>query len=121
MTTPAMRIAVCVTVISQKRSAIFEQLQDDGVGLEDVLSLIFWQTFEINALVTDGSQTLQTLFLRRQKIVRAMPRRGMHDPAALIERHVVRQNSRHFDRQKRMLEFHALEVPPFPMGTHPQL
>ncbi len=116
--TPAVRIAVLVRVMAKQRAAIAQQFHDDGICREHVLAFVFRQAFQIHAAVVERRVGFQAVFLAGDEVVRAVAGRGVHDPAALIERDVIGQHPRHLNRQKRMLKFHALKIPSLECGQH---
>src|SRR3989441_1131920 len=83
---PAMRVAVRIVRGGKKRAALAEKLDDDRIGSEDVLALVFGQAFGIDAAVVQRSGSLQAIFLAGEEVLDAVARGGMDDSAALLER-----------------------------------
>ena len=102
----------------KKRAALAEKLDDDRIGSEDVLALVFGQAFGIDAAVVQRSGSFEAIFLAGQEVLDAVARGGMNDSAALLERDVIGKNAGDFDGQEGMLEFHALEFAAFDRGTN---
>ena len=115
---PAVRVAVRIVRGGKKRAALAEKLDDDRIGSEDVLALVFGQAFGIDAAVVQRSGSFEAIFLAGEEVLDAVARGGMDDSAALLERDVIGKNAGDFDGQEGMLEFHALEFAAFDRGTN---
>ena len=113
-----MRIRMFVIGMPKQGSALSQQFHDDGVRGKHVLAFIFRQAFEVHPAIVEWRRGLQTVFLAGVEIVRAMTRRGMHDAASLIERHILREQARHFHGQERMLKFQSFKLTALKRSHH---
>src|SRR6267154_1078584 len=104
---PTMRITVLIVVMSEQRATIGQELDNNWIGGEYVLAFIFRQALQVTAAIINRRIGLESIFLTGVKVVRAVPGRGVHNAAALIERNVVSENARHLNWQKGMLELHS--------------
>ena len=105
-------------LFADEHAAFFQQLDDDGIRFENRLALVFRQALDEAAVVVLRRVGFQTIFLAGAKIVRAVARSGVHDAAALIERHVIGQDAGNLQIEKWMLELHAFEGRAFPFAAH---
>jgi len=90
---PAMRIAVLVRMMAEKRAVVGEKFDDDGVGFEDVLAFVFGKAFGVDAAVVERSGGFEIVFLTGVEVVDAVAGSGVDDAGALIERDVGCENA----------------------------
>src|SRR5262249_56489500 len=117
----ARRRAVLALVMSKRRAAGAEQIHHDGIALEYILPLVLRQPLKVHAPIIERGVDLQAVFLSGDKVVCAVTWSGMYDAAALVEGDVVCENAGNLDRQKRMLELHALECAALERGADTRL
>ena len=79
----------------QQRAAFPQKLDDRFVRFEYAQAFVFRQSLDESPVIIERRIRIEPVALSRIKVVRAMPRRRMHHAAALIERHVLSQHSRH--------------------------
>src|SRR5947207_1449245 len=103
--TPAMRIAVFVGMMAEKRAVVGEKFDDDGVGFEDVLAFVLGKAFGVDAAVVERSGGFEIVFLTGVEVVDAVAGSGVNDAGALVERDVSGENAGNLQRQEGMLEF----------------
>ena len=115
---PAMRIAVRDFLLADEHVALLQQLDDDGIRFEHSLALVFRQAFDEAAVVVLRGVGFQPIFLASPEVVRAVAWSGVHDAAALIERHVIGEYTGNLRIEKRMLEQNAFEFRAFPSRVH---
>src|SRR5439155_18313328 len=115
---PTVRVAMSVFVVAKKSAAISEQFHDDGIRGENVFAFVFWQAFEVDALVVEGRIDFQSIFLAGIKVIRAVTWSGVNDATALIERNVIGENAGHVNGEKGELKFHAVEIAALERGAY---
>ena len=104
-------------LLADEHAALLQQLDDDRIRFEHGLAFVFRQAFDEAAFVVLRRVGFEAVFLAGAEVVRAVAGRGVHDAAALIERHVIGEHAGHAHIEKRMLEFDAFEFLAFPRAV----
>ena len=105
-------------LFANEHAAFLQQLNDDGVGFEHRLALIFRQAFDEATVVVLRRVGFQPVFLAGAEVVRAVARSGVHDSATLIERDVIREHAGNVQIQERVLKFDSFEFRALPVAVH---
>jgi hypothetical protein len=118
MTAPAMWITVRKFLFAEQCATIPQQFQHNRIRLENRLTFVLRQAFQIAAFVIDGCVRLDSIFLSCLKVLDAVTRCGMHDTRTLIQRDVIGQHRRHLQIQEWMPKIQIGEIFAFPWPTN---
>jgi hypothetical protein len=101
---------VLVRLVVPQPPALGEGFHHLRVRFEDLLSSEQPDIVQEASIGPDGSIDLEPVFLAGVEVVRAVPRRGVHDPGALLERDVVGQDGKRVAGVQGMSEVESLEA-----------
>ena len=106
---PAMRVAVRDLSFADQHAFAAHQFDDQWIRFEYGFAFVFRQAFHEAAFVVLRRVSFEIIFLAGAEVVDAVARSGVHDAAALIERHVIGEHSRNGIVQERVAKLHAFE------------
>src|ERR1019366_1472707 len=109
VTPPAVGIGVLDLVNTEQYSVVvYQQLDDGGVRLEDLLALILGQPVAQDAALVHVAMQIKTIFDAGDEVVRAVSRGGVHRAGSGVHGDVVAQHAEDAALQEGMSEGRVL-------------
>ena len=88
-----MRIGVLDFLIAQQHAAALQQLDDQRIGLEDLLAFVFRQAVAQDAGLVHIAMQVEAVLHASGEVVRAMRRGGVHRARSGIHGDVVAEHA----------------------------